>query len=140
MANGSLNRSLPDIFRDLVSQLTTLLRKEAELARAEVSEKIGQVTGSLVLLIIGAVLVMPALVVLLNAGVVALIDSGVHAATSALLVGGAALLIGIILLLVGIWRLKATSLVPDKTLEQLQRDAAAAKNQVRTNHEIQSAA
>lgn len=140
MANGSLNRSLPDIFRDLVSQLTALLRKEAELARAEVSEKIGQVTGSLVVLIIGAVLVMPALVVLLNAAVVALIEGGVAALTAALLVGGAALLLGIILLLVGILRLRATNLVPNKTIEQLQRDASAAKHQMRTNHEIQSAA
>jgi len=34
------NRSIPEIFSDLLSQFTTLLRKEGLLARAEISEKI----------------------------------------------------------------------------------------------------
>jgi uncharacterized membrane protein YqjE len=140
MASASINRSIPDVFRDLVSQLTTLLRKEAQLARAEVSEKIGQATTALVLLILGAVLLMPALVVLLNAVVAALIDSGMRVYWAAALVGGAALLIGLALLAIGIFRLKAKNLVPSKTIEQLQRDASAAKYQMRSNHEIQSAA
>jgi hypothetical protein len=79
-------------------------------------------------------------VVLLNAAVAALIDNGMRVYWAALIVGGAALLVGIILLAVGILRLKAKNLVPSKTIEQLQRDASAAKHQMRPNHEIQSAA
>ena len=40
MAYTTTTRSVPELLRDLVSQLTTLVRKEGQLARAEVSEKI----------------------------------------------------------------------------------------------------
>jgi hypothetical protein len=46
-------------------------------------------------------------------------------------VGGTALLIGLILLLVGVSWLRAETLAPSKTIEQLQRDAAVAKKQAR---------
>jgi hypothetical protein len=36
-------RSIPEIFTDLLSQFTTLLRKESQLARAEMSEKMSKV-------------------------------------------------------------------------------------------------
>ena len=41
MAYGSFenrNRSIPDIIADVFGQATTLLRKEGQLARAEMSE------------------------------------------------------------------------------------------------------
>ncbi len=43
MSGTHANRSIPEVFSDLVGQLTTLLRKEAELARTEVSEKISKI-------------------------------------------------------------------------------------------------
>ena len=128
------NRSIPDILRDLVSQVTTLARKEGQLARVEVSEKIGQVAGGLTMIVGGAVLLIPALVILLGAAVTALINTGIQPHWAALIVGGAALLIGIILLMVGIGRLKADRLVPNRTIEQLQRDASVARQQVRPDH------
>ena len=54
---------------------------------------------------------------------------------SALIAGGAALLVGVVLMLIGISRLKAENLMPRKTIEQLQRDASAAKEQVRSSHD-----
>ena len=50
-----------------------------------------------------------------------------------LVVGGSVLVIGLILLFVGVSRLKAKGLVPDKTIQQLQRDALMARNQMRNN-------
>src|SRR5438067_6996876 len=109
-------RSIPDIFADLVAQLATLLRKEGQLARVEMSEKISQVAVGLGLIIGGAVLLIPALVILLQAGVAALVEYGFKEPWSALIVGGAALLIGLIMALVGSRRLKPDRLVPDKTI------------------------
>jgi len=43
------------------------------------------------------------------------------------------LVIGLIFLFVGVGRLKAKSLVPDKTIQQLQRDASMARNQMRND-------
>ena len=129
--NGA--RSIPDIFVDLFKQLTTLVRTEAQLARVEASEKMAQVAGGLGLVVGGAVLLIPALVVLLEAAVSALQARGFGAPLAASIVGGSVLVIGLILLFVGVSRLKAKGLVPDKTIQQLQRDASMARNQMRNN-------
>jgi hypothetical protein len=125
------NRSFPDLIADLFGQLTHLFRKEIELARTEVSENVSSAISGLVMIIAGAVLLIPALVILLQGGVSTLIERGFEAHWAALIVGGATLLIGIILAMIGVSRLKAENLVPKRTIEQLQRDAAVAKEQVR---------
>jgi hypothetical protein len=144
MANSNFetrNRSFPEIFTDLFSQTTTLLSKEGQLARTEMSEKIGQVGTGLALLVIGAVLLIPALGILLDAAVAALIRRGFEAPVAALIVGGSALALGVILALIGLSRLKAKRLMPTRTIEQWQQDAAVAKQQMRSDHEqIQRAA
>jgi hypothetical protein len=68
-------------------------------------------------------------------------NSGMAPYWAALIIGGAVLIIGLILLAVGVSRFKAGNLVPSKTIEQLQRDATVAKDQMRRNHDpIQRAA
>jgi Putative Actinobacterial Holin-X, holin superfamily III len=133
-------RSLPNIFTDIVNQMRTLVRKEAQLARVEMSEKITQVAIGLGLIVVGAVLLMPALVILLQAGVAGLVEYGIKDPWAALIIGGAALLIGIILALIGASRLKADRLVPNKTIHQVQRDISVAKDQVRQTYDQQRAA
>ena len=144
MANSSFetrNRSFPEIFTDLFGQTTTLLSKEGQLARAEISEKIGQVGTGLALLVIGAVLLIPALVILLEAAAAFLVRRGFEPPVAALIVGGSALALGVILALVGLSRLKARRLMPTRTIEQWQQDAAVARQQMRSDHEqIQRAA
>ncbi len=140
MAVSISSRSIPDILSDLLNQLTMLMRKEGELARTEMSEKVGQVVAGLVLVVIGAALLMPALVVLLEAAVAALERAGLAPPWAALIVGGVVLLIGLILVMVGISRLKAKNLLPRKTINQLQEDASVAKRQVRADDGYQRAA
>ena len=124
-------RSLPDLFADLITQLTTLFRKEVQLARAEASEKISEAVAAVGFMIGGAVLLIAALVLLLQAAVDGLVNLGLNRAWAALIVGGVVLLIGIVLVWLGSNRLKAENLAPRKTVDQLQRDAAMAKEQVR---------
>jgi hypothetical protein len=136
-------RSVPEIFIDVINQLTMLMRKEGELARSEVSEKLTQIGGGLGLVIGGAVLIIPALVVLLEAGVAALQSTGMTPYWAALILGGAVAVIGLVLVAIGISRFKAKNLVPNRTIEQLQRDASVVKDQIqmRMNHDaIQRAA
>jgi len=109
--------------------------------RAGMSEKITQVAVGLGLIAGGAILLIPALVILLQAGVSALVTSNVVAEPwSSLIVGGAALLVGLILALIGTSRLKADSLVPNKTIHQIQRDISVAKQQARESYDQQRAA
>ena len=133
-------RSVPEILGDLMMQFPTLARKESQLARAEISEKITQVAFGLAFIVGGAVLLTPALVVLLQAAVAALEEARFQPTAAALIAGGAALLIGIILVSVGINRLKVENLVPNKTIHQIQQDASVARQQLRSDHEQQRAA
>ena len=126
------HRTVPELFTDLISQITSLFRTETQLARTEMGEKVSQAGTGVALIVGAAVLLIPALVVLLLAAVTALTDQGgLEPYWSSLIVGGAALIIGLIVALVGMSRLKARNLAPRRTIEQLQSDAAFARNQVR---------
>jgi len=141
MSVSNYPRSVPEIIGDLFSQLTTLLRNEAHLARAEMSENMISVGRGLGLIVGGAVLLIPALVILLQAAVAWLTQGyGMASYWSALLVGGGVLILGIILLLIGVSRLKIENIMPSKTVHQLQRDASVAKEQVSHDHEPRRAA
>ncbi len=131
VSNYRSTRSIADIFTDIVDRLSALFLKETALARAEMSEKISVAVGGLAMIVVGAVLLIPALVILLDAAVAALDRAGIGQEYSTLVVGGGALLIGVILLLVGVSRLRIQNLAPTRTLEQLQRDANVAREQVR---------
>jgi hypothetical protein len=76
------------------------------------------------------------LVILLQAAVAGLAATGLAVGWASLIVGGVALVIGLALLAIGISRLKAGRFVPARTLDQLQRDAAVATQQVRNDHGI----
>jgi hypothetical protein len=138
MTGTRLNRPIFDIIGDAAQNLTNLVRAESRLARAEVAENIGRAGAGVGMMAFGAILAIPALVVLLEAAVAALISSGMSAAVAAVIVGGVALLIGLVLLMVGMRRLKAASLVPDRTIHQLQRDATMATQEAR--HDLHRAA
>jgi len=139
MAIGQ-SRSIPDLFGDLVLQATALIRTEARLARTEMSENISRAGVGIGCLIAGAVLLIPALVILLQAAVNALITTDLTPAQAAGIVGGIALVIGLILAFVGMRQLRPASLMPSKTINQLQNDAAIAREQARNDNDIQRAA
>jgi hypothetical protein len=61
-------------------------------------------------------------------------------AQAASAVGGIALVVGFILLAIGFSRLRAEHLAPTKTIGQLQRDAAIARQQAGEDYESQRAA
>jgi alanine dehydrogenase len=122
------DRSIPEALTDLLGQYVTLFRTESQLARAEISDKVSQVGTGLGLIVGGSVLVTPGLVVLLGAAVTALQNAGLAPPWAALL------------LLVGLNMIRAEKLVPSKTINQFQQDAAMAKQQVRRVDEQQRAA
>jgi hypothetical protein len=107
MAIANYNRSIPELLADVVNGLTFLVRKETQLARVEMSEKIGDFAIGIGLLVGGSVLLIPALVILLQSAVAGLVAAGIGTAWAALIVGGVTLLVGLILLGFGVSRLKA---------------------------------
>jgi uncharacterized membrane protein YqjE len=140
MAFANQNRSIADLLRDVIAQVTTLLRKETELARVELSENISRAALGLGLIVGGAVLLIPALVILLEAAVAALEQNGMRPAEAAGIIGGIVLVLGFILIAIGTSRLRVKNLMPNKTIQQLQQDATAAKQQMRRDYGLQRAA
>ncbi len=97
-------------------------------------------TAGLGFIVGGAVLLIPALVILLQALVAELSARGVMQPWPAVIVGGAALLLGLMLFFIGTSRLRPANMVPARTINQFQQDAAAAKNQMREGHDLNRAA
>jgi hypothetical protein len=131
MTQPNNGRPITDILRDLLAQITALMRNEGELARAEMNEKIDQATRAVVLMVAGAVLLIPALVILLAAGVAAIMAAGLEPYWAALIVGGAAFIVGLALVLGGKSSISLRNLAPRRTMDHLRRDVSVARDQLR---------
>ncbi|MGQ4273357.1 phage holin family protein [Terrihabitans sp. B22-R8] len=125
------NRSLPGLVADLFGQSSTLFRKEVELAKAELSEKVTQGFIGIGMLIGAAVLFISALNVLLAAAVTGLTEAGLAPWLASIIVGVAVAVVGYILLNRGTAALQTSNLVPRKTADQLAQDAALLKEQAK---------
>ena len=122
-------RSLKELIGDLSGSISTLFRKEIQLARAETSEKITQSMVAVGAVAGGAILALAALIVLLQALVIAIAEMGVPPALAALIVGLVVAAIAYFMIHKGTNDLKASSLAPDRTMDSLRRDAQLVKEQ-----------
>jgi hypothetical protein len=124
-------RSIAELSGEALAQLAKLIGNEFDLAKAELSTKAAQMGRGVVMIGAGAVIMIPALVVLLFAIASALTHAGMSDPVAYLVTGGVAAIIAIVLVGIGVSRLSADTLKPSVTIEQLQRDKAAAKEMVR---------
>jgi len=129
---SDLGKSVPDLLGDLVSQTSTLVQKEVQLARAELGEKVSVVGGAATSLGIGAGLLLGALFALTYALIALLVEFLHLSETLAGFIVAALLgLIGYLVLRGGLAKLQGFNLTPDRTVAQLSRDAQVVKEQVR---------
>jgi hypothetical protein len=127
-------RTAADLLSQLAGDVTGLFRKEAELVRTELTEKVhtaGKAVGEVAA---GALLMIAALLVLLQAVVLGL-SKFMDPAWAALLVGGVVAIVGYLALRGGMRMLKPGSLTPDRATRQLQKDAQLMKGR---RHEVVS--
>lgn len=121
-------RSLPELLTDIVSEISELLRTEAQLIRSEVSDKITQLEVGGSAIAAGAICLLVALFVLSQALVVAL-GEYIGDGWAALAVGIVIAVIGVAFLAKGRSDLRPQNLTPDRTTTQLRRDARLVKEQ-----------
>jgi VIT1/CCC1 family predicted Fe2+/Mn2+ transporter len=124
-------RSLGDLFGDLSRQLSTLIRKEIDLARTEMTNRARSATQDAALIGAGGALAYAGVLVFLGAVVLLLVDAGLEPWLAALLVAVVAIAIGGALVWRGREGLKQTSLTPERTIETLKDDAEWAKEQIK---------
>jgi hypothetical protein len=125
------DRSISELFSDAIGQLAKLIGNEFALARAELSVKAGQAGRAAAMMGAGAAILIPALVMLLFAAAAALMHGGVSDPVAYLIVGGGAAIVSIVLVGIGVNRLSGNALKPTATIDELQRDKAAAREMVR---------
>lgn len=125
------NRSIPELVSDAFGQLAKLVGNEFDLAKAEISDKAAQVGRAVGLIGAGAAIFIPALVVILTGIAFALVRQGFTEPAAFLLTGVVALVVAGVLIWIGISRMSGDALKPTATLDQLNKDAVAAKELAR---------
>jgi hypothetical protein len=123
--------AIPGLLSDTAEQLGKLLQNEAQLARAELSEKMTQAATGAAYLIGAALLSIPVLVLLLIALALFLAQQGLSPALSHLIAAGVGLVIAGVLAMAGARYLKPEKLKPRVTLQQVERDIQTAKELAR---------
>ena len=122
-------RSLPELFSSVTSELTDLMRKESELVRAEVSEKISSAAHAGQQIGVGAALLLGAFLVLLEALVLAL-SKVMDPLLASIIVGVVVAGVGFVLIRGAVSKLKPSALAPERSARQLGKDAHLVKEQV----------
>jgi len=123
-------RSLPDVISAVANDLANLVRKESELVRTEVSEKIANAGKAAMAMSLGGALLLGGFLCLLAAVVLGLshvMDPG----WAALLVGVVAGLVGYTMVRGAAKKVQPSALTPDRAARQIQKDAQLVKEQVR---------
>ncbi|WP_227284744.1 phage holin family protein [Boseongicola sp. H5] len=118
------------LISSVLLHLSRLIRKEFELVKAEMSEKVNRAAFAIGLLVIGAILFLSALNVLAGAAVAGLVELGLTPGWAALAVAGVVLLIAAVLTARGISILKTTRFAPTETVETISNDFATLKESI----------
>lgn len=133
------NRSITSLLSDLTREVTTLVRQELHLAKAEVSEKVSQVESGIGSIAAGGAVLFGGFLVLLQAAVYGLADilddsyDIPQLWLSSLIIGVIVLIIGYALLKKGQSNLRAKNLAPHKTARSLREDRDLAKEEMYGN-------
>ncbi len=122
-------RSLGDLFSELASETSTLVRQEVALAQTELTQKATSVGKNVGFLAVGGAIGYAALLCFLAALIIGL-TYFVPAWAAALIVGAVVGIVAFLLISSGLKALKETDLTPKQTVETLKEDAEWLKNQV----------
>lgn len=121
------NKSAGGLLTEALSHISSLMRNEVDLARAEIDENL-KTAGVAIGMIVGAVVVALTALNVLSAAVVAgLTDAGIDAGWAALIVGVILAIIAYVMATKGSNDLKLKSLAPKRTAKNVKRDAQTLK-------------
>jgi len=124
------NKPLGDLFSDLASEMSELVRKEVALAKLEVGQKAKHVGKNLGYLVVGGAVAYAAMLAII-AAIIMLLDNVMPGWGAALLVGIVVATVGWLLISKARAALQATDMTPQQTVETLKEDAAWVKQQIK---------
>lgn len=123
------DRSLGDLFAELSRDATALIRKEFELAKAEMAANFSRLGRHAAYIAVGGALAYAGLLTIVAALVVILHVLGLTWWASTLIVGIVVALAGYLLVQRGLSALQRDRLAPTETIETLKENAAWARGQ-----------
>ena len=115
------NHTLRALGSELINDVTRLMRQELRLAQAEAGEKASQIQTGFISIVAGLLLAVAALLILLQALVIGL-ASFMSVLLASVIVGLVVAVIAFSLVWLGQASLKATSLVPERTVRAVRDD------------------
>ena len=129
MQSARDDRSLGDLFAELSRDATTLIRKEFELAKTEMSNNFARLGRHAMFIAVGGALAYAGLLTIVAALVVILASAGLTWWAATLIVGIVVALGGYLLLQRGLSALQRDRLTPTETIETMKENAAWARGQ-----------
>ena len=114
------DRSLGELFAELVQELTTLVRQELNLAKTEMSQKAARVGMHVGFLAAGGAVAYAGLLAIIAGIIILLAQVGLPWWVSAMLVGAVVAGLGAFLVMRGLNALKNEDLAPRQTMETLE--------------------
>jgi tetrahydromethanopterin S-methyltransferase subunit C len=123
------HRSVGELFAQLSDDVTTLIRQEAALARAEVAEKVGQFGRGTAFVVAGGVVLYTGLLALIYAAIQAL-GVLVPLWAAALVVALGVLIAGAIVAWMGVKNLKQSASLPERTMDSMSENGELVRAQL----------
>ncbi|APX90435.1 hypothetical protein BV394_12435 [Brevirhabdus pacifica] len=120
-------KSTSSLVSDALYHVSGLVRKEIDLAKAEVKSRLSSMGTAIGLIVAGAIVALVALNVLAAALVAALTEAGLDGGWAALIVGVGLALIAFFAAMKGVNDLKNTNLTPRRTVRNVKRDTQVLK-------------
>lgn len=124
------DRSLGELFGDLVQDMGILVRQEVNLATTELTFKATRVGRELAMLAVGGLVAYAGLLALVATVIIALATAGLAWWLASLIVGLIVAAVGALLVQRGVAALKRVDLAPSQTMQTLKEDTQWAKEQM----------
>lgn len=125
-------RSLGELFTDLLDDTRLLMRQEIELARTELSQKVSGYARDFGVIAAAGSVAYIGLMAIVAAAILGL-GSVIPMWASALAIGAVLVLVGYLFARRGMNNIKSRRLVPEQTVESLKEDKEWAQGQIRRN-------
>ncbi len=122
-------RSLGDLFSDLASETSNLVKQEVALAQTEITQKAVKVGKNVGYLVVGGTVAYAAVLCFVAAAVIGL-GHLVGYAIAALIVGVVITVAAVVLILSAVSALKKVNITPTQTVETIKEDAQWLKDQM----------
>jgi len=123
------DRSLGELFAELSEKTSTLVKKEIELARHEMTRSATDMARKSAMIGVGGAIAYAGFIVLLIGAAWLLATIGLPTWVAFALAGGIALAVGAFLAMRAAQALKTVSVVPERTVETIKQDVEWAKEQ-----------